>query len=521
MLRLLEIIRVLIKYDLARLLPQTARARWLRWLLSSWLTRSMLYPSWWLNRQSRRLAPAQALSWALQELGPVFIKLGQVLSTRRDLLADDFADELACLQDKLAPIESELARSVIERSLGKPIDELFQIFDSQALAAASIAQVHRALLPSGEQVVVKLVRPDIERNIARDLALMYKLAHGLELLLPELSLRLKPSALVREYELTIYAELDMRTEAANCSTLAHNFADSSVLKVPKIYWDLVSREVLVQEYFADKVKVNDLDTLRAHGVNMQKLAENGVSVFFVQVFRDRFFHADMHPGNILVDISDPENPVYAGVDFGIVGTLSENDLHYLGMNMLAFFERDYQAIARLHLQSGWVQGDVDLERFEQAIRATCEPLQALPISEVSFGDLIVNLFAVARRFNLLVQPQLLLFQKTLVNIEGLGRQIYPELDIFTTVWPELKRWRRRRYDPRRLARKITKDINSYWPYINDLPQHLFDYSQQQQRNRLLLEANARAIKHHMRSTRRWRWLSTALVLLLIYLLVSS
>ena len=521
MLRLLEIIRILIKYDLARLLPKTPRARWLRWLLSSWLTRLLLYPRWRTIAQSRRMAPAPALSWALQELGPVFIKLGQVLSTRRDLLAEDFADELACLQDKLAPIDSELARSVIERALGKPIAELFASFDSQALAAASIAQVHRAQLPSGEQVVVKLVRPDIERTIARDIALMFKLARALELLLPELSLRLKPSALVREYQLTIYAELDMRSEAANCSSLAHNFVDSPLLKVPKIYWELVSREVLVQEYFANKVKVNDLETLRAHGVNMQKLAENGVSIFFTQVFRDRFFHADMHPGNILVDISNPEQPVYAGVDFGIVGTLSDNDLHYLGLNMLAFFERDYQAIARLHLQSGWVQGDVDLERFEQAIRATCEPLQALPLSEVSFGDLVVNLFAVARQFELVVQPQLLLFQKSLVNIEGLGRQIYPELDIFTTVWPELRRWRRRRYDPRRLARKISKDINSYWPYINDLPQHLFDYSQQRQRDRQLLESSARAIGSHMRSTRRWRWLSTVLALLVIYLLSSS
>ena len=513
MLRLIAILRVLLKYELHRLLPERS-PNWLRWLLRSRLPRLLLCPRQLWRSTGSKLTPPRALSLALQELGPVYIKLGQVLSTRRDLLEDELADELATLQDKLPAIAPGEAQAAIEASLGKRLNELFAHFDNQALAAASVAQVHRAELSGGEQVIVKLVRPGIERVISQDIAMMHQLARWITALWPEWSERGKPSAIVQEYELTIFAELDMRTEAANCATFAHNFAGSELLMVPKIYWPLVTREVLVQEYFADKIRIDDLDTLRARGVNMQRLAESGVRIFYTQVFRDGFFHADMHPGNVLVDISNPERPVYAGVDFGIVGVLRERDLHYLGTNMLAFFERDYYAIARLHLESGWVQGDVRLEHFEQAIRSICEPLHSLPLAQLSFAQLILSLFAVARRFDLIVQPQLLLFQKTLLNIEGIGRHIYPELDLFTTVWPELKRWQRQRLQPRRLARKARRDLQSYWPYLQELPEYLHEHARQRQEDRALLRANSQAMAAHQRSTRRWRRWSTLLLALL-------
>ena len=516
MLRLLSIIRTLLKYDVGRLLDRRQNARLSR-LLRSKLLLLLLYPQGLLSGKYRQIRPARALVLCMQELGPVYIKFGQILSTRRDLLDDELAQELANLQDNLPPIDDQLARSTIEQALGQSIEQLFADFSANSLAAASVAQVHRARLLSGEQVVVKLVRPGIAKQIARDINLMYSLARLLELLAPTLSQRIRPRELVDEYEFTISSELDMRVEAANCASFAHKFAGSDLLKVPKIYWPLVSKDVLVQEYFADKVKVNDLETLKARGVNMQKLAEIGVKIFFIQVFRDGFFHADMHPGNILVDTSNPQQPVYAGVDFGIVGVLSERDLHYLGLNMLAFFERDYQAIARLHIESGWMQGDIRIEHFEQAIRAACEPLQALPLAQLSFAQLVDNLFAVARRFRLIVQPQLLLFQKTLINIEGLGRQIYPELDLWSTVLPELQSWRRRRLDPRRVARKLRRDINNYWPYLQDLPANLQAYQQRQEHNQQLLDDSAEKLRVHMRSNRRWRWLTTVLLALLLVL----
>ncbi len=393
-------------------------------------------PFYWLRRRD---APrGERVRLALEDLGPIFVKLGQMLSTRRDLLPHDIADELAKLQDRVPPFPGREAREVVERTLGKPVGELFQEFSEVPLASASIAQVHAARLKDGQEVVVKVLRPGVQRIIRSDLDLLYLIA-GLAERYWRDARRLRPREVVSEYERTILDELDLMREAANAAQLRRNFEDSMLLYVPEVHWPLTRHNVMVMERIRG-VPVSDIATLTAHGTDMQKLAENGVEIFFTQVFKHNFFHADMHPGNIFVNVDDPKDPHYVAVDFGIVGTLTPRDQQYLAENFLAFFNRDYRRVAVLHVKSGWVPADTRVNEFESAIRTVCEPIFNRPLKDISFGQLLVRLFQTARRFNMEVQPQLVLLQKTLLNIEGLGRELYPDLDLWKTAKPLLEDW---------------------------------------------------------------------------------
>ncbi len=398
----------------------------------------------------RNSAPrGKRIRLAMEALGPVFIKFGQILSTRRDLLPDDVSDELASLQDNVPPFPASDAIVIIENSLGNPVDTLFARFDREPLASASVAQVHSAQLHSGEEVVVKVIRPGIEKVIRKDIQLMYLCARFVRLLSSEAK-RLKPVEVVADYERTIFDELDLLREAANCSQLRRNFLASPLLFVPQVYWDYCRPKVMVMERIYG-IPVSDVVTLKERNVNMKKLAERGVEIFFTQVFRDRFFHADMHPGNIFIDASNPQEPRYIGIDCGIVGTIEPEDQHYLASNLLAFFRRDYRKVAQLHVDSGWVPRETLVGELEAAIRTVCEPVFEKPLKDISFGQLLVRLFQVARRFNMEVQPQLVLLEKTLLNVEGLGRQLYPDLDLWVTAQPYLEKWMKDQIHPMALA----------------------------------------------------------------------
>lgn len=401
------------------------------------------------------LPRAQALTQALITLGPLFVKFGQIISTRVDMLPPDFASALATLQDSVPPFSSTLAQTLIERSLGQPVDVLFDNFDPEPLAAASIAQVHTATLKTGERVVIKVLRPNIQTIIRRDIKLLYCFAR-LSLWCFSQAHRLKPADLVREFETTLYDELDLMREAASASYLKRNFKDTSMLYVPKVYWALTRSNVMVMERI-DGVPVNDVETLSALGVDLKRLAEMGVEIFFTQVFRDSFFHADMHPGNIFVNVDDPGNAYYCGVDFGIMGTLTEEDQRYLGENFLAFFNRDYRQVAQLHIDSGWVPKTTRVDQLESAIRTVCEPFFEQPIKHLSFGRFLMQLFKTAERFDMYIQPQLFLLQKTLINIEGLGRQLYPELDLWSTAKPILEQFMKKRLRGKALLQHIFKE----------------------------------------------------------------
>ncbi|NCF24940.1 MAG: ubiquinone biosynthesis regulatory protein kinase UbiB, partial [Gammaproteobacteria bacterium] len=425
--RLIRIQRILVRHGLDEFISATHLLRPLRFFF-------------YLAPRSRdRSAPqGERIRLALEELGPIFVKFGQAISTRRDLLPPDIANELAKLQDAVPPFPTEQAIAVLESAYGKPIDAVFSRFDREPLAAASIAQVHTAELPDGTDVVVKVLRPGVREKIEQDLEVMRTIA-ALAARYWEHGKRLKPQEVVSEYEETIIDELDLMREAGNAAQLKRNFEDSEMLHVPEIYWDYCRPEVLVQERIHG-IPISDMEALKAAGTNIEKLAENGVEIFFTQVFRHNFFHADMHPGNIFVNVEDPENPKYAAVDFGIVGTLNPEDKQYLAENFLAFFERDYYRIAKLHLDSGWVPDDARIDQLETAVRTVCEPIFNKPLSEISFAQVLMRLFRVAQRFNVEIQPQLILLHKTLFNIEGLGRELYPELDIFKTARPVLKQW---------------------------------------------------------------------------------
>ena len=437
MARLIQIQRVLVRHGLDDFVRETHLYRPLRFVF-------LASPWTWLER--RKEAPrAERLRLALEELGPIFIKLGQALSTRRDLLPPDIAMELAKLQDRVPPFDNATARAIIEKSLGRPVTESFATFETQPLAAASIAQVHAATLKDGTDVVVKVLRPGMKEIISRDLEVMHELARLAKTHSTE-ARRLRVDEIVDEYEKTILDELDLMREAANASQLKRNFEGSSLLHVPTVYWDLCRIDVMVMERIRG-VTISDMDTLRAKGANIAMLAENGVKIFFTQVFRHNFFHADMHPGNIFVLIEDPANPRYAAIDFGIVGTLDTRDQHYLAANFLAFFDRDYRRVAQLHIDSGWVPPDTRVDELESAVRTVCEPIFNKPLSEISFGQVLLRLFETARRFRMEVQPQLILLQKTLLNIEGLGRQLYPELDLWQTAQPILRQWMKEHLSP--------------------------------------------------------------------------
>ena len=416
---------------------------------------------------------AARIRLALEELGPVFVKLGQMLSTRRDLLPEDIGDELALLQDKVAPFSSDEARQAIEESLGEPVTELFAQFENTPLASASIAQVHGVVLKSGESAVAKVLRPGIGDIIDRDVSLMYTLAGLAERMLSD-GRRLRPREVVAEYDRTIHDELDLVREATNAVVLRNNFENSPMLYVPIIHWDYTREGVMVQERI-DGVSIRDVEQLRSMGVDMKKLAENGVEVFYTQVFKHNFFHADMHPGNIFVSRKDPANPQYIAVDFGIVGSLTDEDQRYIGENLLAFFQRDYRRVAQLHIDSGWVPRDTRVSELEAGVRAVCEPIFEKPLSEISFGNVLLQLFHVARRFQMEVQPQLVLLQKTLMNIEGLGRDLYPELDLWATGKPFLQRWVVERNDPKKIIKSLLAEAPAVLRAMPEMPMLVHDF----------------------------------------------
>jgi ubiquinone biosynthesis protein len=425
----------------------------------------LLRPIAWIRKILPRRKLSQPLGvrlrLALEELGPIFVKFGQMLSVRPDLLDPEVAAELAKLQDQVPPFAGALAVATLERAFGRKVGDVFVEFDTTPLAAASIAQVHTAKLHDGQAVVVKVLRPNVAALIARDVEVLYSIARLAEAYWPE-ARRLHPREIVGEFEKTLANELDLMREAANAAQLERNFAGSNLLYVPKVYWDYCRPSVLTLERIFG-VQVDDMPALRAAGTDIRRLAENGVEIFFTQVFRHNFFHADMHPGNIFVDVTDPLAPKYVAVDFGIVGTLDERDQNYLAENFLAFFRRDYRRVAALHIDSGWVPAGTRLDELEAAVRSVCEPIFNKPLKDISFGMVLLRLFQTARQFNMEVQPQLVLLQKTLLAIEGLGRQLYPELDLWTTAKPVLEEWMRERRDPRTQLKRFI----AAWPEISE------------------------------------------------------
>jgi ubiquinone biosynthesis protein len=444
--RLVDIQRVLLKHGLDDYVTATHLYRPLRFLFSLWLG------LWFGFGRHRAASRGERLRLALEELGPIFVKFGQAVSTRRDLLPPDIADELAMLQDRVPPFPGATARALIEQAYGRPVTQAFASFDETPLAAASIAQVHPARLPGGQEVVVKVLRPGMRELIGRDLEVLHALADLAQRYWGE-GRRLRPREIVAEYQKTILDELDLMREAANASQLKRNFAGSDLLYVPEVYWDYCRTDVMVMERIHG-VPISDRARLKAAGTNIPLLAENGVRIFFTQVFRHNFFHADMHPGNIFVLADDPLRPRYAAVDFGIIGTLDPRDQHYLAENFLAVFERDYRRVALLHLESGWVPPGTRIDEMESAVRTVCEPIFDRPLKDISFGRILLRLFEISRRFNVQIQPQLVLLQKTLLNVEGLGRDLYPELDIWSTATPILREWMRERTSVRAFVREL-------------------------------------------------------------------
>ncbi len=422
-----------------------------RYALVYWL--AFLNP-WRLTAKKSR-SRGESILFALESLGPIFVKFGQLLSTRRDLLPDDVVDELARLQDRVPPFPSQIARKIIERALGAKINILFSQFDDTPLASASIAQVHSAILHTGESVIVKILRPNIASIIKHDIALLYLVARLTEFLWTQ-GKRLRPVELVAEFEYTLLDELDLQREAANASQLRRNFVDSTTMYVPKTYWNYVRTNVIVMERIHG-TRISDKLVLQQLNCDLKKLAENGVEMFFIQVFRDNFFHADLHPGNLFVDTTLPQNPKFIVVDFGIMGSLSPSDQHYLAQNLLAFLDRNYRRVAILHVESGWIPANTRVDLFEAAIRTVCEPIFERPLNEISFGQLLLRLFTTAARFKMEIQPQLMLLQKTLLNIEGLGRQLYPQLNIWESAKPFMERWIREQKSLKKLAEIATED----------------------------------------------------------------
>ncbi len=454
-LRLLTINRMLVRHGLDEVILATHLFRPIRFLL-------YLSPFYWFRRRKLPQFPVR-IRQTLEDLGPIFIKFGQIVSTRRDLLDEDLAEELAKLQDAVPPFPGTEARTIIEQAFGQKIEELFESFDETPLASASIAQVHAARLKNGDDVVVKVLRPGIEKTIRRDLNILYTMAR-LANRFWEGAQRLKPLELVEDYDRTISDELNLTREAANASQLRRNWDNSPILFVPRIYWDLTKPNVMVIERIYG-TPVSDVASLKEQGISLERLGALGVEIFFTQVFRDNFFHADMHPGNIFVS---PEGQ-YIAVDFGIMGTLTTDDQRYLAENLLAFFNRDYRRVAQLHVDSGWVPKTTRVDEFEAAIRTVSEPIYDRPLGEISFAHFLVNLFQTARRFDMEVQPQLVLLEKTLVYVEGVGRQLYPELDLWATAKPFLEKWLSEQIGPAAFMNRVKETLPQISENLPELP----------------------------------------------------
>ncbi|WP_374401017.1 ubiquinone biosynthesis regulatory protein kinase UbiB [Niveibacterium sp.] len=464
--RLIKIVHVSLRFGLDRIVLDSTSER-----LSAWAGRLLF----WRDLSAPR---AVRLREALESLGPIFVKFGQVLSTRRDLIPPDIADELAKLQDRVPPFPTEQALAVIEAEYGRSVDQVFKRFDRKPIASASIAQVHFAELHDGTEVALKVVRPGIERVIEHDLGLLEAAAYLIERVWVD-GRRLKPREVVAEFAKHLRDELDLMREAANCSQLRRNFKGSPLLVVPEVYWDYCSSRVMVMQRMVG-TPISQLDRLREQGVNLPALSRAGVEIFFTQVFRDGFFHADMHPGNIFVSATGK----YIALDFGIMGTLEERDKQYLAQNFIAFFRRDYKRVAQAHVDAGWVPAGTRVDEFESAIRAVCEPIFDKPLKDISFGKTLLRLFQTARRFQMEVQPQLVLLQKTLLNIEGLGRELDPELDLWKTAKPFLERWMNEQIGWRAFVRHVEEEAPNWAMYFPQLPRLVHQALQHEDRDAL-------------------------------------
>ena len=480
--RLLGVAAVLVRYRLDELVDSAHLFRPLKWL------RPLLGGS----KDIAALSRGARLRLALTELGPIFVKFGQVLSTRRDLLPADVAEELSQLQDQVPAFPGELARIAIEQALGAPIATLYTSFDETPLASASIAQVHAATLPNGREVVVKVLRPRIHQRIARDVELLKALAGFVQRFHPNAD-KIRPLDVVAELELTLTNELDLQREGANASLLRRNFADSADLYVPEVFWSHTAQGALTLERVRG-IPADDIAALDAAGIDRPRLAEKGVALFYTQVFRDNFFHADAHAGNIWVDAARPDNPRFIALDFGIMGALPEADQYWLAENFIALFNRDYGRIARLHVEAGWMPAHVRTEELEAAVRAVCEPYFTRPLSEISLAQVVVKLFQTARRYELVLQPQLILLQKTLFNIEGLGRQLHPQIDIWAVAKPVLERvWYERR-GPKAILKALRRRIPEWLAAAPEMPHLLHEYLRQATRGETQLKIHSADLK---------------------------
>lgn len=498
--RLIKILWVFSRYRLDKLFPANTPLR------------IKLAFFWMALIPGKKLSRGEALRRALEDLGPIFIKFGQLLSTRPDLIPADIVSELNFLQDRVTPFDNDEFRQLVEESLGDKIENLFSQFDKDPLASASIAQVHAAKLMDGRDVIIKLVRPNLEKVIEQDIQLLLLLAKLIERFSQD-GRRLRPVEVVEDYRITIFDELDLQREAANASQLRRNFLNSNLLYVPDIIWPFTRPNLLVMERIYG-IPVTNLEQLNAQNTNLKLLAERGVEIFFTQVFDHNFFHADMHPGNIFVSRENPQSPQYMAVDMAIVASLSKEDQYYLARNLLAMFRRDYRQVAELHVQSGWVPAHVRVGDLEAAIRRVCEPIFEKPLKEISFGQVLLSLFKTARRFDMQVQPQLVLLQKTLLNIEGLGRQLYPDLDLWQTAHPFLERWLKNRFHPKTLWKELKRYAPEWMEKFPQVPQLLFNGLQQlpaiQSEMQLLREAKQQQEKQNQ----RLQWVQLTLVALI-------
>jgi ubiquinone biosynthesis protein len=493
-LRIWHIGVILKRYRLDNLFSTTRLPGPMRWV-------RVFIPS---GKDISGLPRGERLRLALQELGPVYVKFGQILSTRRDLLPQDIADELALLQDQVPPFPGEQAREIIEKALGQPVGEIFATFDTNPLASASIAQVHPATLQDGREAVVKVVRPGISKQLRKDIDLLKSLARLAEKVMQG-GARIQPLEVVREFETVVFDELDMQREAANASMLRRNFEGSRDLYIPEVYWQWCRRRVMVMERVSG-LPVGDVENLRKHGVNLKKLARRGVRVFYTQVFRDNLFHADLHPGNILVDASNPQDPTFIAMDFGIVASLSTEDLYYIAENFKALFNQDYRRVAALHIDAGWVPATTRLEELESAVRSVGEPNFTRPLNEVSFGKVLFDLFQVAHRFQLTLQPQLLMLQKTLLNVEGLARQLDPELDIWGVAKPELESILRARHNLENVSQELRDRLPGWLAQAPEIPGLVHDFLVKANSGQLLTrtasEDTARKLEEQLASRRK-------------------
>ncbi len=480
--RLIKVLNVAAKYRLYEFLDQQHSASLLRMLLRIYAIPWSIAPK---NKQSKNAR----LRLAMEELGPIYIKFGQFLSTRRDFIDSYLADELQCLQDNVPPFTSPTIEEIFEQYIHQPATSIFSELDSTPLASASVAQIHAAKLKTGEEVVIKVIRPGIEKTIAADLKLLNWAARLIETHL-SIGKRLRAIKVINDYKNIILDELNLQKEAANTTQLRRNFEGSDALYVPKVYWDFCRSDIMVMERIYG-IPISDISTLEKNNINLKLLAETGVEIFFTQVFDHSYFHADMHPGNIFVAKDKPEQPQYIAIDCAIIGSLNDEDQQYLAKNLLAIFKRDYRKVARLHVECGWVPPETNIHEFESAIRSVCEPIFEKPLKDISFGQLLVQLFHTAGRFDMEVQPSLVLLQKTLLNVEGLGRQLYPDLDLWQTALPFLESWNSKRLNPLTLLSRVQENIPDWIEQLPELPKLIIDTATNSQQ---LAEINQSLVK---------------------------